>query len=227
MPSAKMPSMKRIQINRANATLMIVLGVAAFISIFCLVTSKSLLEQRSYQSRVITKQKQAKEQLDRNVKASQALTNSFQGFIDPVENIIGGSSFGEEDRDGDNARIVLDALPSKYDFPALVTSISKLLADPEKKIQVTSIQGTDNEIAQSATQPSAQPAPIEIPFSVQAKTSADNGTKLLERFERSIRPIQIQKLSISSQGGQIQLSVTAKTYFQAEKILEIKSEVVK
>ena len=120
-------SSKRLQIDKANASMVAFLAVAAFIAVFSLVASKALLSQRSYQSRVIAEKKKALTQLKTNNQAATELVAAYKSFVAAPENIIAGSASGSGDRDGDNAKIVLDALPSKYDFPALVTSIEKIL----------------------------------------------------------------------------------------------------
>jgi type II secretory pathway pseudopilin PulG len=221
----RQPSLKKLAIDKANATLMIVLGAAAFVSVFCLVASKSLLTQRSYQSGVISKKKIALKQLNSDIDEANKLSNSYQVFESSPENVIGGDSSGQDDRDGDNARIVLDALPSKYDFPALATSLEKLLSN--KQFRISSIAGTDDEVTQSAAPSSGTPQPVAMPFTVDITTTAASGATLLQLFERSIRPMQIQKLSITGQTDQLKITLNAKTYFQPEKKLDIKTETKK
>ena len=68
---------------------------------------------------------------------------------------------------------------------------------------------------------------MEIPFSIEVPVANDTAKGLIQLFERSIRPIQVQKLSISGQKGQLKLTLTAKTFYQPEKNLNIKTEVVR
>ena len=127
--------------------------------------------------------------------------------------------------DGENSRIVLDALPSKYDFPALANSIDKLVRN--NGFLVKNVAGIDDEITQSAVQSSASPQPIEIPFTVEATLNANDGRKFMELFERSIRPMQIQKISLKGKDNSIVAEIQGKTYFQPAKNLNIKNEKVK
>jgi hypothetical protein len=46
-------SAKHVAINKANAQIVAVVGLASFISIFCLVAAKAVYSQYQYQSRVI------------------------------------------------------------------------------------------------------------------------------------------------------------------------------
>jgi hypothetical protein len=225
MAKKQLLSTKRLAIDKANATLMISLGIAAFIVVFSLVASKSLLDQRSYQSKVISKKKIARTQLDADLKAVDTLNISYQAFAQSSPNVIGGDPNGSGDRDGENARIVLDALPSKYDFPALATSIDKLLKS--NQYVLTNIVGTDDEVVQSAAQSSGTPAPVEMPFSVDVTTTSSSVKSLMNLFEHSIRPMQVQKMNITGQSDQLKVTINAKTFFQPEKKLDIKDEVVK
>src|SRR5258708_5718319 len=108
-------STKRVQINKATATIVGVIAAASFVTVFSLIASRALLGQRAYQSRVIAAKEQAKKQLQDNLSAVSALQTQYKAFVGTNENILGGNPNGSGEKDGDNARIILDALPSKYD----------------------------------------------------------------------------------------------------------------
>lgn len=218
-------SAKKIAIDKANATILIAVAISTFVVVFSLVASRALYSQMRYQSKVSSQKEQALRTLQDNIQTADELTNSYRAFAEETTNILGGNPEGDADRDGDNPRIVLDALPSVYDFPATTTSIEKLLQD--NGFAISSITGSDDEIAQSAAEDSDNPAPIEIPFSVEVATSDQRGKTLLQLFERSIRPMQISKLLLESQSGDLKLTITSKTYFQPAKSLNVKSEIVR
>ncbi len=106
-------SAKRVQIDKANFTILIVMSVACFLTIFSLIASRALLQQRSYQAGVIEKKETAREQLKQNIVARDQLVDQYKIFVGNQQNLIGGSSSGTGDKDGDNAKLVLDALPSQ------------------------------------------------------------------------------------------------------------------
>lgn len=249
-------STKRIMIDNANSSIVIAVGIAAFLTAFSLVASRSLLAKRSYQSRVITKQEQARDQLRKNIEAVDTLKASYRGFVDRPQNIMGGNATGDSERDGDNAKIVLDALPSKYDFPALVASIEKILVDRNYGIQ--SINGIDDEVNQnpsvdpsqvgslapvapnpSSTSQLAAPlassgpsvgSVVDMPFELTAEGAYTSMVDLLKVFDRSIRPLNVLRLTLSVAGDEsksVQLTIQGKSFYQPEKVLNIKSEVVK
>lgn len=215
---------KRMKIDRANAVMVGVIAGASFLVIFALIASNQLLSQRAYQSRVITEKAAAKKQLEENVKQAKNLAGSYKAFVGSTENIIGGFSEGEGDKDGDNARIVLNALPSKYDFPALAASMEKLFNDRNYDLK---LEGNDDELNQQKQQGSSNPDPVDLPFVATVKGNYSAMQTLIKVVELSIRPISIQKLTLSGDDTTITMEISAKTYYLPEKTLDIKTKVVK
>lgn len=218
-------SSKRIQLSKANLYIVTVVTVACFVSVFALTASKTLLSQRSYQAKVISKKVDAKKQLQTNIKARDQLVSQYKLFVGTGTNIIGGSSTGAGDRDGDSAKIVLDALPSKYDYPALATSLEKLMSSAS--LSITNISGTDDELNQGSAAASRTPIPVDIPFVIAFDGTPQGTNAFLGTLARSIRPIQIQQITISGNDQKLSTNIKAKTYYQPGKSLDIKSEVVK
>lgn len=216
-------SMKRLEIDKSNSTIMIMLAITCFLVVFTAFASRALLSQRAYQSRVISEKQKAVDQLVANNKAASELSDSYRQFVSGSTNIIEGSATGKGNRDGDNARIILDALPSKYDFPALATSLDKLFTVPG--VEVSSVAGTDDELNQ-ASKVGTESTTVEIPFSLSASGSPENIQKLFNVLDRSIRPIHITKLNLSAGGGTLSVQVTAKTYYQPESIIQYQTKVV-
>lgn len=216
---------KRSLIDKANSTILIAAGIAAFLVIFSLVSAKGLVGKINYQNEVISKKKAAKEQLVQNIKARDSLVKSYTAFSNTSRNIIDGNTVGSADRDGENGKLILDALPSKYDFPALTSSLEKLaqqqgLVDP-------GISGNDDEVAQSLQAASANPQAIPMPFEMSVNGSALQIQNFVTSFERSIRPIQIQTFAVNASDKGLSGTISAQTFYQPEKILEVKKEVLK
>ena len=240
-------STKRLMIGKANSTMVIAVSVAAFLTAFSLVAARSLLIKRGYQSRVISAQETARDQLHANIAAVDSLKASYDGFVSRDQNLIGGSRAGNGEQDGDNAKIVLDALPSTYDFPALVTSLEKILDD--RNYEILDIGGTDEEasrnlgnggeqtsgsMADTGTGSSVETgasagSTIAMPFELSAEGDYNALIDLLAVFQRSIRPLFIQDLTMRQEGSAstVQLEVLGQSYYQPEKKLDIEYEVVK
>ncbi|MGZ6005300.1 MAG: type 4a pilus biogenesis protein PilO [Candidatus Saccharimonadales bacterium] len=225
MAKAQQLSSKRLQINKASTVMVASLAITSFILVFSLIGGKALLSQRSYQAKVIAKKEAARDQLKANIDATGTLINSYKSFIGTSQNVIGGNPNGTASNDGDNAKIILDALPSQYDFPALATSLDKLLSD--NSLKIGNISGTDDELTQQSNQSSATPTPVAIPFNVGVSGTYKSIQKLISVFEKSIRPIQISNLTFAGNDKSLTVNILAQTYYQPEKDLTITTEVVK
>lgn len=216
---------KRVLIDKTNTTVVIVVSVAVFITVFSLVATKTLISQAAYQNRVISAKRTAVSQLKADIDATQDLKQRYEAFVSTTTNAIGGSASGTQGRDGNNAKIVLDALPSSYDFPVLATSLDKLLAS--QSVKINSIAGTDDELAQASNQSSSSPQPIAIPFQLAVSSDYDAIKNVVTALERSIRPIQSKTVEISGSKNDLTLSIGAETYYQPAKSMNIQTEIVK
>lgn len=217
-------STKRTLINKANSTILAVVGVTCFVIVFCLVAGHVLFSQLLYQNRIISAKKTALAQLKTDARATSSLVSSYQTFIGNGTNVLGGSLTGTGSQDGDNGKIVLDALPSKYDFPALTSSLEKLLSG--QKVTIQSISGTDEELSQPASG-STSPTPVAMPFQITVSGSYANIQNVVKTLEKSIRPIQVQTLTFSGSDQSLTMTLSAQTYYQPEKTFSIGQEVIK
>lgn len=224
---------KRALINQANTTVVIVTSVAAFVLIFCAVATKTLASQASYQNRVISKKREAVKQLQVDIDAVNKLKTSYKAFTTTSTNVIGGNTVGASmldcngtKKDGNNATIILDALPSAYDFGAFTTSLEKLISC--QQVGITGINAVDDSLTQASNNTSTTPKPIEIPFSIIVQGSYPNIQALIGAFERSIRPIQVKSVDLKADTqGVLTLNLSAKTYYQPGKSLNISQQEVK
>lgn len=222
---AQIRSVKQNLINKANTTIVAVTAGACFVVVFCIVSSVQLMGQLTYQNRVIGAKKGALSTLKEDLAATDSLTNSYQAFINTSKNAIGGDPNGQGPQDGNNAKIVIDALPSRYDFPALGTSLENILTSQTQKIQ--GIIGTDDAINQENSQTSSNPQPQPMPFELSVNGDYGGMQNVVMALERSIRPVKVQSITITSAQNNLTMTVTAQTYFQPQKSLNITTKVVK
>jgi hypothetical protein len=215
---------KRSLITQANKKIVIVTSVAAFLVVFCLVASKTLVGQIAYQNKVISQEKQAQQQLQTDLNARSSLVNSYQAFVNTPQNILGGNPNGTGAQDGSNSKIVLDALPSTYDFPALATTLESLIKS--QNLQIGSISGTDQELAEQNNVTSADPKPVAMPFSVQVSGSYEAVQNLINIFQASIRPFQIQTVNMSGSEGNMTVTISAQTFYQPQKAFTVTKQEV-
>jgi hypothetical protein len=216
---------KRSLIGKANGTIVIATAAAAFVLVFAMVAGKSLVDQMSYQNRVIGAKKLALKQLRADLEARDSLEDAYKGFVAQNPNALGGDSEGAGEREGDNTKLALDSLPSKYDFPALTTSLEKIITG--QGLAIMGISGTDQEVDQIDKQTSPNPEPVAMPFQIRVVGSYPSIQGLVDVFLRSIRPFQIQIIELSGDESNMTATIDAQTFYQPEKSLEIKQEVVK
>ena len=202
---------KHVLVDKANTTVIVSAAVAAALVVFSLFASMALIKKIGYQNDVINLRKQANEQLITNLDSTKQLVNSYEAFESTPESVIGTSD--------KNSKIVLDALPSKYDLPALVASLDGIITGAG--LSVESITGVDEEI--SAAQSSVNPTPVAIPFEFSAKGGYDGVQKLITDLQRSIRPFKINNFDITvDESGVITVRVVGETAYQPAKELGIK-----
>lgn len=218
-------SIKHLAISKANTQVVIIAGVAGFVTALCLVIAQAYISQNAYLSKVTERKEAANQQLQANLAAVSELTKSYDAFQNKKINVIDGQADGKGQNDGPNSKIVLDALPSSYDFPALTSSIEKILTD--RQLTVDAISGTDEEIVQKEVASSPTPVPVPMAFSfIISDANYEKVQDVISALSRSIRPIQIDSLTISGGGDEMELEVSAHTFFQPPKNLTIKTEAV-
>jgi Tfp pilus assembly protein PilO len=234
---ASTPSLKRLQTDKENRTMIVAAAIASCIVIFVLISGHTLIGQMSFHSKVISAKQTAYNQLQQDIIADNRLNASYQQFAGKSTNIIGGSSTGTGAKDGDNGKVILDALPSQYDFPALTTSIQSLLSS--QGVNIDGITGTDEQasvsssgaiVATSGSTSTTTSTPIgdsiAMPFQFNVDGSYQSIENLFTTFEASIRPFQFQTFQISGNQSDLTLSVTAQTFYQPQQDFTITSETV-
>lgn len=217
-PKGKKVSVKHLQIDKNQQSMLAVIVAATVLTVFFLVASKALVSKGLYQRRAINARRDVANTLKANVDASQKLVNQYQVFATSDPNVLGGVASGNGNLDGPNPRIVLDSLPSTYDAPALASSIEKVMTG--RGVTINSLSITDDPTANSDT-PEQNPTTKPIPFSFDGTTNLSGAAQLLQDFERSIRPFDLNTLAITGSDNQLKLSVGMTTYYQPAKSLNL------
>ena len=217
---------KHLKIDQANSTIMAVVAVASVITIFSLVSVKALLVQASHQRHVLNATNVAVKQQKKNLDIAKNLQTPFASFNQSNPNIIGGIADNASGGpiDGDNARIALDALPSQYDFPALISSLEKILL--KNGIATPTVTGTD----QSATlksSPTASPQPTIVTIKVGGISNYQATQNFIKDLEHSIRPFDVTSLELTGNEGNMQITIGVNTYYLQAKNLDNGSKEVK
>lgn len=223
-------SIKHAIIERNNSFIVGMVAAAVFVVIFCGFALNALVKQSLYQQRVIAQKQDALNILIDNKEQAEKLNNSYVTFATQQVNVLSGNASGDGALDGDNPKIVLDALPSEYDYPGLSSSIEKVLVDGGYSIESiggredSSLASTSSSGQGISSQEDAQP--IAIPYPVVLSAAPQGAEELLDTLQRSIRPIKIQSLEIAAEGNDLNISIDMVTYFQPETGLQVIEEVV-
>ena len=232
MAKSTQTSIKHAIIDKTNSTILIAVGVAVFVVIFCGFAVRSLVSQSLFNQRVISAKKEALSTLRANKLAVVELEESYKTFEGDAINIIGGSPTGSGPKDGDNATLVLDSLPSEYDYPGLSSTIEKVLVDGG--YQIESIGGSELELFvddqgldDSTITSAAESVPVEIPYPFIISSTPDSVQNLLRLLENSIRPLYVETLTIEGSGANLSANIGLKTFYQPATGLEVTTKEIK
>ncbi|OGL36097.1 hypothetical protein A3A68_00800 [Candidatus Saccharibacteria bacterium RIFCSPLOWO2_01_FULL_48_13] len=219
---------KQLKMDKSNTSVVVTVVVATIIVVFCGFSAKALFTQGAYQRRVVDAKHQTVKRLEDNITAAQSLSQQYDVFESANPNAIGGKSDVAENAappDGKNSRIVLDALPTQYDFPALISSLSKLVS--LHPITNPNIGGSDQSSAFS-NQPSVEPQPLTIQqIPISGTMSYAVLQDLFKDIERSIRPYDVTALQFSGSGSNMTVTLNMSTQYQPATIIELENKEVK
>ena len=194
---------KKALIDRANSVVLIAAVVGSSLISIGIVAGKLLWDQHSFNEKIMSEKKKARDTLRSNIAKIDQLKQNLETL----------------DRGQTNSKTVLDALPSKHDFPAVASSLDLLAEKSSISRENFQFSGNDtSENIESAT----SPAPIEIPFQVTVTDSQDKVIDFLVKTELSIRPFQAAKITLkAADGNNMSLDYEGLTYYQPRKSMEI------
>lgn len=217
----KQSSAKYKQIDKNQAVIFFVLAATSFIVVLSAFSAYSLFVQQRYQSSVISEKEQSLADLERSYENASDLSRAYAAFADSPDNIIGGFSEGDGERAGDNARIILDALPSQYDFPAFITSVEQLLLRQE--VSIDSISGSDQELEFRDIEGGE---PIEVPLGVSFNGDYASVQAAIDSFESSIRPFSFNSIALSGRDDSLRVDLRGHSYFQPSQPFELNTRPI-
>lgn len=221
---------KRQQITKANKTMFIVVAIASAITGIAVVLIVFLIQEMSFNAKVIGVQDKSISILKSNITNVEELEDKMKNLQTNTE-LLSSRANSE-----DNAlRVILDALPSSENTAALGSSISnKLLNVPGIKIETINMDSSDAVIDPSAD-PAAEtsasgvgetPTPIDFSFSVSSN-DPNNILQVTRNLERSIRTIKVVSFKVEQSKDAITLTVQAQAFYLPQAKIELKDEVVK
>jgi hypothetical protein len=211
-------SVKHLQLNKSQSSMLAIVIASIAICVFGLFGIKAMVEKGLYQRKALHARREVVATLKSNLTAANSLIAQYNVFQAQDPNILGGSITGTDNLDGDNARIVLDALPSTYDAPALATSLEKIMT--VRGVTITSMKVTDDPTTYP-DDPQAHPVSKDIGFSFEGSTNYKGASDLLLDFERSIRAFDVNTLEITGSDESLRISLSMTTYLQSAKSIDL------
>ncbi len=198
---------RREQVKKAGSTVFIVTAIAAVIVMFSLMSLRFLWEKKSYNDRVINAKTKARDDIRDNLSSLDKLAEQYPQLDSSAST---------------NAATILHALPPVYDYAALVTSLDGLAS--RSSVTATGSGGTDG--SETAVKTANESKPVVIPITLQATGNYAAIREYISNLERSIRPIHIKNIALTGSSSNLKASITAATYYQPARSLDVlRSEI--
>ncbi len=216
---------KKQQIDKAHHNMFVVVAGAAFLTGFAIVAAVFMFNKILFNNRVLAEKNNTFSVLENNNKNLVSLAEEVRALQanDDLRSVRIG--------DGDNLRVVLDALPAIGNSNALGASLKdKILAVPGVTIETISVTSTPDETDiplepesdQGLTDGESEITSSPIYFTFKLSGNVADLSQALKNVERSIRPIILDSvtLEVSSTDGQSNLVAVGHSFY--EPLLEVK-----
>lgn len=222
---------KRQQIASANRTMFIWVAIASVVVGSASVGAVFLAQKAWFNERVLAEKNKTVGTLDKNLKSINELKDQVR-LMNTNQALHDSMAPGETQP----IRVVLDALPAEANSSAFAASLQEvLLKDPALStdtMRIDPVEGVESmtELGVEDASAPADGATNSIHFIFTVSTPADqvNALKdLLGRLERSVRAIDVTKLTIEGQGNRVSMTVEGNAFYEPAKTVELKEKVVK
>jgi len=222
---------KRQQISRANKMMFLwVAGVSVVVGI-SIVLIAFLAQKIVYNEKVIAERDKTNNTLETNLKTINEVKEKIT--VLNTDEALRSTRINESDRP---IQSVLDALPASANSTAfaaslqtkLLTGVSGIALETLTVEPVSGIETSEDSASAAAATTSAGENQIAFAFSVSASRSNITALKqVLERLEKSIRPVNVTALTVEAQGDRLIMQVTGVTYYDSAKTVQLVDKVVK
>lgn len=221
---------KRQQIATANRTMFVWVAIASVVVGAAVVAAVFLAQKGWFNERVLAEKAKTDATLTKNLKV-------IDGLKDQVRVMNTNQALRDSMAPGETQpiQVVLDALPDTANSSAFGASLqSKFLTDPALQVEalsVDSVAGVESSApssVQDASRSKVSSHKVHFSFTVTVDAANVNVLKdLLQRLERSIRAIDVAKLTIEGQGNRISMTVDGDAFYEPAKTVELKDKTIK
>lgn len=228
-PTKESSIRKRQQIFKANRMMFLWVAMASAVIGFALVISISLMQRIIYNQKVIGEKNKTYSTLTNNNKKVSQLEDQIK-TINYSSDVL--KKLRAKDSD-DPIQVVLDALPSDSNRLALGSSLQNVLlanipgASLESmKVESTAEAGSVKKT--TATTGTVENNSLDVTFTLKINSgSEDSIREMLTRLEKSIRTFKVTNVKIEYSLDKMNVTVTAKAYYEPAKVVELTEKVVK
>ena len=206
---------KRAQIAKANRTMFIWVAAASVIVSASVVMVLVMAQKGMHNQKAIGHLHTTVSVLKKNNASIKDLEDTIRalGSDQALLNLRANKS--------DNAlQVILDALPVDSNPSALGASLQTKLFPPDLNVEsmsvvpggsIEAVAGTDDETTTNSV----------IAFRFTVSGDAAQLKTLLERLERSIRTIQVNRVLLESAGSRQTLQIEGEAYYEPSRILQL------
>lgn len=228
-PTKESSIRKRQQIFKANRMMFLWVAMASAVIGFALVISISLMQRIIYNQKVIGEKNKTYSTLANNNKKVSQLEDQIK-TINYSSDVL--KKLRAKDSD-DPIQVVLDALPSDSNRLALGSSLQNvLLANipgsslESMKVESTAEAGSVKKT--TTTTGTVENNSLDVTFTLKINSgSEDSIREMLTRLEKSIRTFKVTNVKIEYSLDKMNVTVTAKAYYEPAKVVELTEKVVK
>lgn len=228
-PTKESSIRKRQQIFKANRMMFLWVAMASAVIGFALVISISLMQRIIYNQKVIGEKNKTYSILANNNKKVSQLEDQIK-TINYSSDVL--KKLRAKDSD-DPIQVVLDALPSDSNRLALGSSLQNvLLANiPGSSLESMKVESTAEAGSvkkSTATTGTVENNSLDVTFTLKINSgSEDSIREMLTRLEKSIRTFKVTNVKIEYSLDKMNVTVTAKAYYEPAKVVELTEKVVK
>ena len=209
---------KRQQIFKANRMMFLWVAMASAVIGFALVISISLMQRIIYNQKVIGEKNKTYSTLANNNKKVSQLEDQIK-TINYSSDVL--KKLRAKDSD-DPIQVVLDALPSDSNRLALGSSLQNVLLKVESTAEAGSVKKS------TTTTGTVENNSLDVTFTLKINSgSEDSIREMLTRLEKSIRTFKVTNVKIEYSLDKMNVTVTAKAYYEPAKVVELTEKVVK
>lgn len=220
---------KRQQIKESSKSMFLWVAGMSVVVGFALVISWFLWQQIAFKTKVVDEKNDTVATLRQNTEAAEELRDNIR--VLETNTALNDAKADDDDK---ALQVILDALPSDANSLALGASLQQVLSNGVSGLSVETLTVTpafseqEERTDSTASSTTTGETEGEIKFRMVVNSKNINAHReLLERFQRSIRVIDIDNLRLERNQDSYTMTLDAHAYFLPAKQIELTDKVVK